>query len=185
LRVRVIAELVDSASELSSGGPISWTLDSFDITVTSGIHMNDVESNLDLLSGTYFVRLKIDTTGMRLDSLGSYSNYTVASLESDVDGELAKTRRLTGSVSQGRITAQPNPVPGTTEIRFSVPKTCRVKMTIFDRAGNEVRRLVDGEMMDEGRYAVDLDATGLAPGSYLVEFRYGTRRALQKIVVIH
>jgi hypothetical protein len=68
---------------------------------------------------------------------------------------------------------------------FSVPVASRTSVTVYDGAAHEVRRLVDGEVMEAGRYAIDLDVTGLAPGSYMVEFRYGTRRAVQKIVVVH
>lgn len=181
MRVEFITELVDSATD-----NVVARLDSF--AIAPGLDSHDValEPVLDLLSGTYYVRMRIESVGVTVDAVSHAPRYPVEELASYVEEEPAgKVRWLNGrgAASQSRITAQPNPVPDATELRFSVPNDCRVTITVFDYAGQEVRRVLNGAMMQEGRYAIDMDATGLAPGSYLVEFRYGAKRAVEKIVV--
>jgi hypothetical protein len=179
-RVEFITELVDSTTD-----SVVARIDSFAISPALDSAYSQPEPTFDLLSGTYYVRMRIESENVAVDSVDYTSLYPVEELASYVPEEHAgKLRRLDAAASQGRITAQPNPVPGSTEIRFSVPSECRTSVVVFDGAGHEVMRLVDGEMMEAGRYAIDLDATDLAPGSYLVEFRYGSKRAVQKIVVM-
>jgi hypothetical protein len=180
MRMEFIAEVVDSAT-----GIVVGRLDSF--TVAPGLDPHDtvVEPELDLVTGTYYVRMRIQPTGIVPEFNPHRPLLPVEEFAEYVDEQHpAKTRRLDASASQGRITAQPNPVAVATEIRFSVPAPSRTSVIVYDGAGHEVRRLVDGEMMETGRYAIDLDATMLPPGSYMVEFRYGARREVQKIVVV-
>jgi hypothetical protein len=180
MRVEFVTELVDSATDL-----VVARIDSFAIAPGLDSTYSEPAPEVDLLSGTYYVRMRIEPVNVTVDTVDYTSLYPVEELAGYVpDEHPAKLRRLDGAASQGRITAQPNPVPGTTELRFSVPTTCRTFVLVHDGAGHEVRSLINGEMMEAGRYAIDLDATDLPPGSYMVEFRYGSRRSVQKIVVV-
>ena len=63
----------------------------------------------------------------------------------------------------------PNPFRETTTIRYSLPRSMRVRLAVFDVLGREVAVLVD-KRQDGGVYAVDFDARGLAPGVYVARF---------------
>jgi hypothetical protein len=53
-----------------------------------------------------------------------------------------------------------------TNIKFSIPRSSFVKITVFDITGREVTRLVN-ENMNAGSYTVDFNASDLATGVYL------------------
>ena len=83
----------------------------------------------------------------------------------------------------------PNPFNPGTMIRFSLPRTLPVRLTVHDLAGREVRRLVDGEVRAAGQNAVywdGQDKTGrpAASGGYLVKLEAGDERSLRKILLL-
>jgi len=59
----------------------------------------------------------------------------------------------------------PNPFNPQTLIRFSLPKTVRVRLTVYDILGRIVARLAD-DRMTPGRYEFVFKADGLASGLY-------------------
>jgi hypothetical protein len=66
----------------------------------------------------------------------------------------------------------PNPFSSVTTVRFSVPKTTHVKLSIRDISGREIITLVN-EVMNAGSHSVEIDAnkavngTNLSSGMYL------------------
>src|SRR5207302_1160771 len=129
-RVTCIAELVDAAS-----GTVVAQLDSFVIARSSRWHHELKEPIVDLLSGNYFVRLRVDTASLSAMPSLSYSNYPVSEVFSWVDEDhLSKLTKLDGtSGAKARISAQPNPFGTTTEIRFSIPKRDYATVRVFDK----------------------------------------------------
>lgn len=59
----------------------------------------------------------------------------------------------------------PNPFNPVTNIKFSIPKACIVKLAVFDITGKQVEELVNGKY-NAGIYKVDFDASGLSSGVY-------------------
>ena len=59
----------------------------------------------------------------------------------------------------------PNPFNPSTRIRFSLPKTSEVKLTVYDILGRVVTRLID-DRMTPGSYEIIFNAAGLASGLY-------------------
>ena len=97
-------------------------------------------------------------------------------------GKLRREGATTGA--RARLMAQPNPSTGATELRFSVPVNDYASVTVYDRLGREVARPVERQWMDAGRFAVELDASRLEPGTYLVELRTTSERVVEKLVVV-
>ena len=60
----------------------------------------------------------------------------------------------------------PNPFNPQTIIRFGVPETSHVRLTVYDVLGREVQVLVNGQFA-AGWHEVNFDATGLPSGMYL------------------
>jgi hypothetical protein len=82
----------------------------------------------------------------------------------------------------------PNPFGNVTRIRYTVGSTeggagfaNPVRIRIFSANGNIIRTLVD-EHQAPGRYGIDWDATGIAPGVYYCSFENGTIRNVKKLV---
>jgi hypothetical protein len=174
-------ELVDSSSS-----DVVAVLDSFAISSTSQKYHDIRKPVVDLLSGNYYVRLRVIPDSMPTVGTAGYSKYPVNEIASWVDNPpMGKLRRIgvtTGSLA--RLTAQPNPSTGATELRFSVPKRDYVTVTVYDGMGREVARPVARGIMDAGRFAIDFDGTRLQPGSYLVELRTSDERVVEKLVVV-
>lgn len=64
----------------------------------------------------------------------------------------------------------PNPFNPVTTIRFEIPKQQKIKLSIFDILGKEVKILFDGEV-PAGIMAVDFKADDLASGMYIYQLK--------------
>lgn len=128
---------------------------------------------LDLSSGEYFVRLRLDTAGFTVKPDGKVSLYPVGEIARMVQREETKEREswpVPGAPSI-RLTVLPNPFDTRTDISYSIPEEGEVTVTVYDELGKEIARPVDGEAMPAGRYSTALSAGNLATGSYLIEVR--------------
>ncbi len=66
----------------------------------------------------------------------------------------------------------PNPFNPTTEIRFELPASSMVNLTVYDTQGREVRRLLNEEL-GAGNHTATFEATGLPSGVYLYRLTAG------------
>ena len=177
-----IVEVIDSATELAVG-----RLDSFRIASTTWLNDTVIMRTFDLLSGTYYVRMRIEPTNLPDSPSVHDSRYPVEDVASWVNDPppLAKLRRMEGEAgASGRLSVWPNPARGHAEITFSVPARSRVSLSVYDISGGEVLRVVEPGAMEAGRYAVDIDGGHLAPGTYLVRMAYGERQLAEKLVIV-
>jgi hypothetical protein len=103
---------------------------------------------------------------VRAENLGGASNYSTARLFS------------TGTVldvEEGALVPQefelyqnyPNPFNPTTTIRYDIPMTAHVKITVYDMLGQEVGTLIDG-VQTASKYAVEWNPAGLGSGVYFM-----------------
>ena len=118
-RVSLIAELVDSAS-----GTVVEQLDSIAVSAAADSQHVFHAGDYDLLSGTYYIRVRLDTAGLTVENRGYGSLYPVAEYASRVDeSPAARAAHYLGPTTGtgARISAQPNPFDERTEIRFSIP----------------------------------------------------------------
>ena len=80
----------------------------------------------------------------------------------------------------------PNPAQGSTTIRYHLPESGRVELSIYDAQGRLVQKLVN-EMQTSGSYQVDWDTNGLNPGMYYCSIAVSGKRFARetmKIMVI-
>jgi hypothetical protein len=175
-------QLIDSAT-----GNVVQVLDSFAVSAADTLHRAVVETECDLLSGTYYLRMVIDTAGFIAEPSSIGSHYPVDELFRRIEEPtmFGKVRRLQGeaTASKARIDLHPNPSIGLVEIRFSIPTTSHVTVHVVDQRGVDVLIPVQTTMMESGRYAVALDGSRLVPGVYLVELRAGKERVVEKMVI--
>ena len=82
----------------------------------------------------------------------------------------------------------PNPFNPITELRYQLPEASEVRLSLYNLLGQEVRRLVNGEMA-AGAHSAQWDGRDdsgnpLASGVYLCRFRAGDFRQTKRIVLL-
>ena len=77
----------------------------------------------------------------------------------------------------------PNPFNSTTTIKYSIAKTSKVDLKVFDITGREVAKLIDFHQ-NPGEYTFKFDGTTLAAGTYFVRLQAGDLSQTQKIVLL-
>lgn len=77
----------------------------------------------------------------------------------------------------------PNPFNATTELRYSVPNTSKVTLSIHDTEGREVKRLLDFSQ-HPGTYRLSFNAEGLPAGAYIARLAAGEFSASQKLLLL-
>lgn len=179
-RIMVVAELIDSAD-----GSVVQQLDSFCISGSSTDYYRQLDPTYDLLSGTYYIRLRIDTANVPDSHLQSYSRYPVVEMRGEVaTDEVGKVRRIhEAGRSQYRISAQPNPFASTTELRFSMAEAGYATIQIYDALGHRIAEPLTRRWMETGRFALGFNADGLPNGTYMVELLTSRERVVEKLVV--
>jgi hypothetical protein len=60
----------------------------------------------------------------------------------------------------------PNPFNPVTTIQFVLPQQANVTLKIYNMLGQEVRTLIDNQLVDDGEQEIDFDAGNLASGVY-------------------
>lgn len=77
----------------------------------------------------------------------------------------------------------PNPFNPTTNIKFSLPKEAKVKLTIYDAIGKEITVLVDGQLT-AGSHIVQWNATNFASGVYFFRIEADNFRMTNKMLLM-
>jgi hypothetical protein len=77
----------------------------------------------------------------------------------------------------------PNPFNPSTTIRFELPKTSHVSLTVYDVLGREVVMLVQDEK-DAGVHEVRFDGSNLASGVYFYRLQAGDFVRTNKLVIL-
>lgn len=106
--------------------------------------------------------------------------------QTDFDGKTAKSNIVSvtisgkGSVSLAVVGA--NPFRGSTNIRFDLPVKQKVRLSVFDLQGREVKVLASA-IKDQGSHQVTLNADGLSPQVYVVRLQSETETMVQQVVL--
>jgi len=80
------------------------------------------------------------------------------------------------------VAIRPNPSASVATVAYQLPEAGAVRLRLFDVLGREVAVLAEGDRV-EGEHRVDLDASQLAAGVYVLELRVGSARAVQTMTV--
>jgi flagellar hook assembly protein FlgD len=75
----------------------------------------------------------------------------------------------------------PNPYDAKTNIRFILPQTEEVKLSVYDQYGKEVKVLIEGEL-SAGEHTAIFDGSKLPSGVYHYSLQAGEYRASRKMV---
>lgn len=78
----------------------------------------------------------------------------------------------------------PNPFNPSTNINFSIPKSERISLTVYDVLGNEVNRLINNETMGQGEYNVKFEAQNLPSGVYFYKLTGEKFTEVKKMMLV-
>ena len=77
----------------------------------------------------------------------------------------------------------PNPFNPTTTIKFGVPTSEVVRLTVYDILGREVRTLVN-ELKSAGTYEVSFDASALSSGVYFYKLETPSYSTTKRMLLV-
>ncbi len=77
----------------------------------------------------------------------------------------------------------PNPFNSTTNIKFQIPKSGKVKLKIFDLTGKEIKLLIN-ENLSSGVYEISYDAGELPSGIYFYKLECDDFTQTKKMIVV-
>lgn len=77
----------------------------------------------------------------------------------------------------------PNPFNSTTNIKYTIPHSCRVSIKVFDIMGNEITLLLD-RYQESGSYDVIFKANDLASGIYFYQIQAGEFKSTKKLILL-
>ncbi|MBI5647143.1 MAG: ammonia-forming cytochrome c nitrite reductase subunit c552 [Ignavibacteriae bacterium] len=90
------------------------------------------------------------------------------------------------SIAAGAFLLQqnyPNPFNPSTVIEYSLPRTARVVLRVYDMTGAHVRTLVDEQQLP-GMYRATFDASGLPSGTYFYRLEAGSASLVKKMALM-
>ena len=157
--------------------------------VSSNVDANNSEQQAFETVG--FVKGNGSTTSPKeysfIDNVSSFGKYIYRLKQIDLDGKYkysANVQVSAGITPSNFVLRQnyPNPFNPSTIIRFEVPKTSRIKLTIYDMLGKAVKVLTDA-YFEQGIYEKSFDAKEFASGVYIYELKSDDVLLRQKMVL--
>ncbi|MBI5646833.1 MAG: T9SS type A sorting domain-containing protein [Ignavibacteriae bacterium] len=76
----------------------------------------------------------------------------------------------------------PNPFSESTMIRFTLPETAALRITVYDALGHALAVPVD-DVYEAGPHGVEWNAAGLAPGMYFITMRVGAHETTRTVIL--
>jgi hypothetical protein len=179
-----------------------------DTSVTLNIweYANDVETADSLLSYTFssgndslLTEFNAPTGELTLSALIGFSGTVLLYVSASDDSGAVATDSMevilspltgTGSLSEETIPVEymlqqnyPNPFNPVTHIRFGIPRSAHVTLTVYNILGQRVAVLLDEER-NAGYHVINFDASRLASGVYLYHIQAGNFQTVKKMLLM-
>lgn len=151
----------------------------------------------DYPTGTYAYYVTVDAAGapaypydigpsyhgvVAADDISSHGHVTISEAVTTYAPVLGVGDAAVTGVALAR--SAPNPAVNETTIAFSLPAAAHVTLALYDVAGHEVARLIDGPRA-AGAQRVALDTARLPAGVYYYRLRTGAVTRSRPLVVVH
>ena len=122
-------------------------------------------SDNNLQAGRYLYRLK------QIDLDGSFGYSTILNVEINAPVIFSLTQNY------------PNPFNPVTKIKYRLPELSKVRLTVYDVLGREIKVLVDQEK-PAGTYEIEFDGTNLPTGVYFYRIEAGKYSDTKKLMLL-
>lgn len=107
------------------------------------------------------------------------------------DGNLLGATTIVSVASTGDIPKKfaleqnyPNPFNPSTLIRFDLPVSAPVFMTVYNALGQKVAQLINGDRLQAGSHSLEFNPQGLASGIYFYKLQAGSYSAVRKLILL-
>jgi parallel beta-helix repeat protein len=140
-----------------------------------GSTIADAEGNFTFILSSSLQLTNITAT--TTDALGNTSEF---SAPYETDTEVATSNLLPDRFALYQNT--PNPFNPSTFIRYTIPKSSKVTLTIYDLLGREITTLVN-KTQNPGQYSVIWNGQGHPSGIYICELKAGDFTETRKLVL--
>ncbi|MCB0724469.1 MAG: T9SS type A sorting domain-containing protein [Ignavibacteriae bacterium] len=144
-------------------------------STNEGQTWEEISGNLPFVSDTYDLIIVGDTLYLAASN-GIYKS-TISSLTAVHNS----TSELPGNFSLYQN--YPNPFNPSTKIKFDIPKSGFVTLTVYDATGRQVAQLVN-ENLSPGSYSAEFRADGLTSGIYFYKLITGEYSTTRKMVLV-
>lgn len=78
----------------------------------------------------------------------------------------------------------PNPFNPSTTLRFSIPESAEISLSIYTISGELVSNLIDGVEYSAGVYELNFDGSGLSSGTYIYSLSDGQSLITKKMILL-
>jgi hypothetical protein len=86
--------------------------------------------------------------------------------------------------SENRLSVYPNPVGGKTTIEYALAEKAKTSLLLFDVMGKRKKVLLDGVRMEQGEHTLELSASSLSAGTYILVLQQGQVRKSVRLTVL-
>jgi hypothetical protein len=176
----------------SNGGVLQWVVrfngpvtgdDNANALVVDGAGNVYVTGASTAANGYYdYATIKYPASGASIALAGETSSDYTEFTETDDDDQEEVDENTSLPTTFSLAQNFPNPFNPTTTIRFVLPNAGKVKVTVYNLHGEEVRTLVDGEVA-AGYHDVTFDGSDLASGIYFCRLEADELVATQKMLL--
>jgi hypothetical protein len=129
-----------------------------------------------------FLKSTPDTTQMLAQYATPLTQAQMAALLTPVSVEDDQTGPRTPGLA---LRATPNPFRGEATLRFELTRPTPVTLAVYDVAGRQVAKLIDGAVMPAGAHSARFDGRGLPAGTYLCRLLADGHGTFTRIVLTH
>ncbi len=179
-----------SAEFTGEGITVRWTLSEVDEGVEFTVLRKTGDGDFHVTPSQAILRdgLEFEYLDSEIERGISYA-YRIEYLDGDVTHTLFETDAIeTPALPLVLDQNRPNPFNPSTEIRFSLPHRCAVRLNVFDSAGRLIRVLHDGTL-GPGRHSIVWDGTNNAgrtvgSGVYFYRLCAGKEAISKKMVLL-
>jgi|WetSurMetagenome_2_1015567.scaffolds.fasta_scaffold142188_1 hypothetical protein len=116
---------------------------------------------------------------------GSKFQYRLKQIDNDGQYEYSKTIEIDFNSPKifGLSQNYPNPFNPKTTLRFSLPESGNVKLTLFNSIGQEIKTIVK-EYKESGMHTINFDASELNSGMYIYKLESGSFVQTRKMILL-
>lgn len=164
----------------------------FDVRFGSQRFIDDLskgQNSIEFTGVEYPVKIKVEGMSLKLqDVTGQIINTELKSGDDVVvyDNAITKLIIVSADIAPLSYTLEqnyPNPFNPVTTIKFSLPETSSVTLSIYNALGERVAELVNSQLQ-AGSYVYQWDASKLASGMYLYELKTDKFVSTKKMILM-
>jgi len=148
--------------------------------------INPIENNFSLQSSSLCINIGNESiSGITQPDFDCYGNQRIYGTKIDLGAAEYNNTEINKIDGENCLIASnyPNPFNNMTVIRYELPQTAQIKLTVYNAKGELVRILANG-MQNAGQYNVNFDGNGLNSGLYFYKLEAQGICSIKKMMML-